>query len=982
MFDGTLKFDTAIDKTGFKLGLSSLGGIAKAGMAAVTTAVGAAASAVTALGGYAVGVGKKFESGMSQIGATLGYSVEQLQDETSEAHENMEKLTAKAEEMGRKTAFSASQAAEGLNILAMSGYDASTSVDMIENTLNLAAAGGISLAQSASYISGSMKGFVAEAANFANATEASAYYSDMIAKGATQANTNVSQLGEALSQASAAANSYGQTSAATEVALLRLAEQNVTGTAAATALSAAMKNVYSPMDQAKKVMDELGVSAYNSAGEARDFNQVVNELNSALSEKTAEERAGLEDAIFGIQGKDAFDKMVSTSAEKTQQFYDSLKYTEDGSMGSAALQAETMLDNLEGRITLFQSATEGFGNAIYKNLQEPLKGLVKIGTDYVSELTESLESGDFSALAVSLGDVLGQATAQLSSYIPKLVDMGVSLVQSLVSGISENSGQIAESLVSALSSLAIGGAEIFGNMVRLGCELVLQLANGFAEALPDVLESAVSLAESVVGAISETLPELFTVLTESAPTIFETGMSVINELIGGLTENLPLLVETGIKILSSLAESISANLPYILTAAVELLTTLTVGLLENLPLLLEAVLGIITSLVTWLSENIGMLIDAAVTIIEALVDFIIDSLPMLIDACLEIITQLVKGLIQYSPKILEAGIKILLKLIEGLISAIPQLFAAVPKIISAIWDAVTETDWLSLGKNILLGIADGLSNGLSAIWGTITDVCESIWNKFTDFFGIHSPSTLFRDELGKFMLPGMVIGVESTENTAAEDINSSLSDMTTKIEPPLLPMPEIPVPDTETLKADVPPIDIELSKPEINVPEAETLKLDVPPIDVELPKPEINVPEVEIPKPNIKPINADVPETDDNDKPTDIPKYRPPKAERDAIEEISVISFDKESLRALESARAVMNTGFSQPSPTSEITNNYSYSTVNQNAGTVGSQNITIPVSLVMDGKVIADGVADIVLDEVDKQQGVTVQMKKRGVAR
>ena len=208
-FDGTLKFDTTIDKTGFKVGIDNLGNIAKSGMSLITGAIGAASGAVVALGGYAVKVGKEFESGMSQIGATLGYSVEELHDETSTAYENMEKLTTKAEEMGRKTAFSASQAADGLNILAMSGYDASTSIDMVENVLNLAAAGGLSLAQSASYVSGSMKGFVAEAMNFADATEASAYYSDMIAKGATLANTNVSQLGEALSQASAAANSYG-----------------------------------------------------------------------------------------------------------------------------------------------------------------------------------------------------------------------------------------------------------------------------------------------------------------------------------------------------------------------------------------------------------------------------------------------------------------------------------------------------------------------------------------------------------------------------------------------------------------------------------------------------------------------------------------------------------------------------------------------------------------------------------------------------
>ena len=115
MFDGTLKFDTAIDQTGFKLGLSGLGSIAKTGLAAVTKAVTAAGAGISALGGYAVNVGKEFESSMSQVGATLGLSIEDIANNAevtiggtvTRAGDALDKLTAKAEEMGAKTAFSA-----------------------------------------------------------------------------------------------------------------------------------------------------------------------------------------------------------------------------------------------------------------------------------------------------------------------------------------------------------------------------------------------------------------------------------------------------------------------------------------------------------------------------------------------------------------------------------------------------------------------------------------------------------------------------------------------------------------------------------------------------------------------------------------------------------------------------------------------------------------------------------------------------------
>ncbi len=886
-FDGTLKFDTAIDKTGFKLGLDSLGSVAKKGMAIVTGAVGAASAAMTALGGYAVSVGKDFEGSMAQVIATMGITRDTVQDGVN-SYELLKEAAAAA---GESTTFSASEAADALNYLALAGYDAEKAADALPAVLDLAAAGGLDLAYASDLATDAMAALGIEATS-ENLTR----FGDEMAKTASKANTSVAQLGEAILTVGGTAKSLAGGTTELNAALGVLANRGIKGAEGGTALRNIILALSAPTDKAAEAMANLGLEVFDASGNMRPVNEIFKDLDSALSGMSEGEKTQVLSDIFNKVDLKSAQAMLAGCGEEFDALTDALGKC-DGAMSQ---MAETMNDTLEGDLKSLSSKAEAFGISIYDGLNEPLRKLAKKGGEYISQLNDAFKEGGFDGLAESFGSVAADALTALSGYIPKLVDMGVSLVQSLVRGISENSEQISQSIVSALKSLVAGVLKISKDMAELGCELILQLAEGFSEALPGILEEAVSLAGAIVDTVSETLPTLLSVIAESAPMIFEAGVSVLNELIRGITENLPLIIETAIKIVGSLAGSISANLSPILTASVELLTALASGILENLPILLEAALGIITAIVTGLSENLGELLDAAVEIISALVDFIIDNLPMLIDACLEIITQLVKGLIQNLPKILEAGIEILLKLIEGLISTIPQLIAAIPQIISAIWDAVTETDWLSLGKNILLGIADGLAKGITAIWDTITDVCESIWNKFTEFFGIHSPSTLFRDKLGKFMLPGMVIGIELTENAAAADINSSLTGIEKQLKPIRLPEPEMP--------------------------------------DM--------------------------------------------KAEHDAIGEISVIGFDPESLIALESARLTMNAGFYQPSPTSGITNNYNYNTVNKGSDAVGSQNITIPVSLVMDGKIIADGLADTVLDEVDERQGIEVQMKKRGVAR
>ncbi|MBQ1553717.1 MAG: phage tail tape measure protein, partial [Clostridia bacterium] len=316
-----------------------------------------------------VETGMGFDSAMSQVAATMGVAVDEITV-----------MRDKAKEMGAATNYSATQAAEGLNILAMSGYDAEHSMDMLEDVLHLAAAGGMEMSEAAGDISGAMKGF-------GDASKDATYYADLMAKGATLANTSVSQLGNALSDSASMGKAYSQSAEDMTVSLLRLAEQGEVGSNAATMLSAAMANVYTPMEQGKKVMDELGVSAYDTAGKTREFNTVINELNTAIERESQGNEAianQYKDLIFGKQGLNAYNKLVVTSIDTQEQWTQALKE----STGAAAQQYDTMTDNLKGDLDMMKSAFEGLQIAVSDELSGDVRKLVQTATEGLTWLTE------------------------------------------------------------------------------------------------------------------------------------------------------------------------------------------------------------------------------------------------------------------------------------------------------------------------------------------------------------------------------------------------------------------------------------------------------------------------------------------------------------------------------------------------------------------------------------------------------------------
>ena len=337
----------------------------------------------------AVKTAADFEKSMSQVAATMG-----------KTKDDVKGLSELAQHMGATTAFSASEAAEGINILAMAGLNATQIGDSLGTVLDLAAAGAMDMGSSASYVVGAVKGFRDEMKNASK-------YADLMAKGATLANTDVAQLGEAISYGAATADGYSQSVDSMTLSLLRMAEQNVTGQTAATSLNRAMADLYSPTAEAKKALDSLGISAYNADGSARDFNVVVDELSGALKGMNEQSANALKSTIFTTNGMNAFNKMTASTSERVKELQDGLR----GAGGSAAQQAKTQLDNLNGQITLLKSAIEGILITVGDKLLPYIKKAVswfQTAADYINGLNDVQVENiiKWAGIAAAIGPVI------------------------------------------------------------------------------------------------------------------------------------------------------------------------------------------------------------------------------------------------------------------------------------------------------------------------------------------------------------------------------------------------------------------------------------------------------------------------------------------------------------------------------------------------------------------------------------------------
>ncbi|MDE5741578.1 MAG: phage tail tape measure protein, partial [Oscillospiraceae bacterium] len=371
--------------------------------------LGKLSSAASQVPPQVISAGSGFEASMSPVAATMGI--------TSAAKE-FEILSAAAKEMGETTKFSASQAGEALNYLALAGYDAEKAVSALPTVLNVAAAGGMELASASDMITDAMSALGLETSQMNT-------FSDQLAVTAQKSNTSISQLGEAILTVGGTAKTLSGGVVEMNTALGILADNGIKGSEGGTMLRNVILSLSAPTSTAAAALESLGVTAFDASGAMRPLQDTFADLDAALSTLSDQEKNAVLSEIFNKVDLKGVNALLGTSAER----FDELSGYISDCAGAAAQMAETMDDNLKGDLTIMQSALEGLGIAAYEKFQEPFREAVQEVTGYIGDLTSSMTDGELSESVEKISQGFSELAASAIQFV------GNNVIPMVVSGL-------------------------------------------------------------------------------------------------------------------------------------------------------------------------------------------------------------------------------------------------------------------------------------------------------------------------------------------------------------------------------------------------------------------------------------------------------------------------------------------------------------------------------------------------------------------
>ena len=607
----TLAARLTLDSSAYDQGLnnakdsgSKLGGALKTAFKVGMAAVAAATTAVTAFAGSSVSAGMQFDASMSQVAATMGYTMAEMNEEGSAAATTLETLRNFAQEMGSTTAFSASQAADALNYMALAGYDAETSMTMLPNVLNLAAAGGIELAAASDMVTDASSAL-------GLSLEETALLVDQMAKASSKSNTSVAQLGDAILTVGGTAKNLHDGTVELSTALGILADNGIKGAEGGTTLRNIILSLSSPTDAAAKKLEELGVSVFDTAGEMRPLGVIFDGLAAEMQKLDQQAQIDALGTIFNKVDLKGANALLAAGVDRWDELYDAIENAD----GAAAAMAEVQLDNLAGDITLFQSALEGAKIAVSDGLTPTLRNFVQFGTDGLSRLTQAFQEGGLDSAMDVFGDILSDGLLMITEKIPDIVDAGTKLLGALLQGLSENSDTIANAVVLIMTSLAQFVMDNLPLVLATGIDIIIAFANGIADNLPELIPAVVDMVFQIVDTLTdpETLSNLVDAsiaimlalangLIDAVPSLIEKAPEIVLNLVTALIENAPKLVGAALEIILSLAQSLIDNGPELFHAAGEIIGSIAQGIVQTLNRIDEVADELINGFIEKLSE--------------------------------------------------------------------------------------------------------------------------------------------------------------------------------------------------------------------------------------------------------------------------------------------------------------------------------------------------------------------------------------------
>ena len=508
---------------------------------------------------------------------------------------------------------------------------------------------------------------------------------------------------------------------------------------------------------------EYSKNAYMTAGlSANEYMSTITSFSASLLQSLG---GDTEKAV------EYSDRAITDMSDNANKMGTSMEMIQNAYQGFAK-QNYTMLDNLK----------LGYGGT-KTEMQRLIQDASQL-TDVQKELGVTIDAND-----MSFGNIVNAISVMQKQ-------MGIAGTTSKEAGttIQGSVNAMKSAWTNLLTGLADGNANIEDLVRNLMTTIV---GNGTPENL-GLLGNVLPAVNNIITGIVDTLPLLVKSLIDYLPYLIDAGAELLGALVLGIQDNLPALMQATMQIINTLVSALIQDLPQFLQTGIEIIVSLAQGLAQQLPTLIPQMVETVITMVETLLDNIDLIIDAGIELIIGLSEGLIEALPILIDKIPIIIDKLITAIVNNLPKIIEMGITLIVKLAEGLIKAIPQLVSKIPQIISSLVNGIASyySKIFSIGGELLGKVKEGIVNGIGSLLDVGRNIVQGLWNGINNakdwvldkikgfgkailngiksIFGIKSPSTVFRDQVGKNLALGLGEGFEDEMKDVTADMQNAI----------------------------------------------------------------------------------------------------------------------------------------------------------------------------------------------------------------
>ena len=473
------------------------------------------------------------------------------------------------------------------------------------------------------------------------------------------------------------------------------------------------------MDAVSGVVSSLG----DMVEESKEYQKIMGslEVSSQKAGYTAEETSAAYNELFGVLGDNQTAATTTANLQALGLAQSDLNTLIDGTIGAWATYGDSIpIDGLAEAINeTVQTGT------VTGTLADMLNWAGTSEDDFNEKLAKCSDGSERANLI--LQEMANQGLTQAGQAWQEQ-NAGLVEANNATALYQQNAAALAESIGPMFTAIQTAGAQLLGVLAQIASAFDFSAIGAQITSLVDWFTGLVTAVSSGEMTIGEAANEIYTAI-----------YTKISEALSYIGENLPSFLQSGLDIVMNIAE----------------------GVAQNFPLVLQGVTDLITGAIQALTDNLPNFLTKGMEIVASLVNGVIDSLPDMIASAVEAVSAFLQSVTDNLPEIVAKGVEMLLSIVSGIIDSLPDIVSAAGRIVSSVIDTIKSTNWISVGIDILSGIGQGIINGIGGVVSAARNAASSILNSIKGFFGIHSPSTVMRDMIGKNMMYGWSEGISS-----------------------------------------------------------------------------------------------------------------------------------------------------------------------------------------------------------------------------